>query len=34
MNAQAGVYFNAVKPDNLATSDWTMRLQLQLLFPK
>jgi len=34
MNAQAGVYFNAVKPDKLATSDWTMRLQLQLLFPK
>jgi hypothetical protein len=34
LNAQAGVYFNALKPDNLATSDWTLRLQLQLLFPK
>jgi len=34
MNAQAGVYFNAVKPDDLPTADWTLRLQLQLLFPK
>jgi hypothetical protein len=23
LSAQAGVYFNAVDPDNLPTSDWT-----------
>jgi hypothetical protein len=34
LNAQAGVYVNAVKPDDLPAADWTLRLQLQLLFPK
>ena len=32
VNAQAGAYWNVVKPDNGA--DWQLRLQLQLLFPK
>ena len=32
MNAQAQAFYNAVKPDNGA--DWTLRLQLQFLFPK
>ena len=34
LNAQGAVYYNAVKPDNLASPDWTLRLQLQFLFPK
>lgn len=34
MNAQVGAYYNVVTPDNLASGDWSLRLQLQLLFPK
>jgi hypothetical protein len=32
VNMSAHVYFNAVKPD--IGPDWTLRLQLQLMFPK
>jgi hypothetical protein len=32
MNAQVQAFYNAVKPDN--GPDWTLRLQLQFLFPK
>ena len=32
MNAQIAFYYNAVSPD--FGSDWTLRIQLQLLFPK
>jgi hypothetical protein len=32
MNAQIQAFYNAAKPDNGA--DWTLRLQLQFLFPK
>ena len=32
INAQAGAFYNAVKPDGGA--DWQTRFQLQLLFPK
>lgn len=32
MNASAQAYYNVEKPDNGA--DWTLRLQLQFLFPK
>ena len=32
MNAQAQAFYNLEKPDNAA--DWTLRLQLQFLFPK
>jgi hypothetical protein len=32
VNAQVQAFYNAVKPDNGA--DWTLRLQLQFLFPK
>jgi hypothetical protein len=32
LNAQA--FANVVKPDDDATADWTLRLQVQFLFPK
>jgi hypothetical protein len=32
LNAQVQAFSNVVKPDNGA--DWSLRLQLQLLFPK
>ena len=32
MNAQAQAFYNGEKPDN--GPDWTLRLQLQFLFPK
>ena len=32
MNAQAQAFYNVEKPDNAA--DWTLRVQLQFLFPK
>ena len=32
MNAQVQAFYNVEKPDNGA--DWTLRLQLQFLFPK
>jgi len=34
MNAQVGAYYNVVTPDNLPAGDWSLRLQLQLLFPR
>jgi hypothetical protein len=34
MNAQVGVYYNVVTPDNLPSGDWSLRLQLQLLYPR
>ncbi len=34
VNLQAQVYDNVVKPDDAATADWTLRLQVQFLFPK
>ena len=32
LNAQA--FANVVKPDDAATADWTLRFQVQFLFPK
>lgn len=32
MNAQAACYYNLEKPD--ITGDWSIRLQLQFMFPK
>jgi hypothetical protein len=32
LNAQA--FANVVKPDDDPTADWTLRLQVQFLFPK
>jgi hypothetical protein len=32
MNAQAHYYYNIEKPD--ITGDWSIRLQLQFMFPK
>ena len=32
VNAQAGAYYNVVRPDNAA--EWQLRIQIQLLFPK
>lgn len=32
VNVQAGAYYNVERPD--VGSDWQVRLQLQLLFPK
>lgn len=32
VNAQAGAYYNVVRPDNAA--EWQLRVQIQLLFPK
>jgi hypothetical protein len=34
VNLQAQAFYNAVKPDDDATADWTLRLQVQFLFPK
>jgi len=34
INATMQFYYNVVKPDNLPAADWTLRLQLQLLFPQ
>jgi hypothetical protein len=34
VNAQVGAYYNVVTPDNLPSGDWSLRVQLQLLYPK
>ena len=34
VNVQAQGFYNVVKPDDDPTADWTLRLQVQLLFPK
>lgn len=34
VNLQAQAFYNVVKPDDDATADWTLRLQVQFLFPK
>ena len=34
VNLQAQAFYNVVKPDDDATADWTVRLQVQFLFPK
>jgi hypothetical protein len=34
VNFQAQAFYNAVKPDDDPTGDWTLRLQVQFLFPK
>jgi hypothetical protein len=34
MNAQVGAYYNLVTPYNIPSGDWSLRLQLQLLFPR
>lgn len=32
LDVQAGVYYNAVRPETLPSARWTLRVQLQLLF--
>jgi hypothetical protein len=34
VNLQAQAFYNVVKPDDDPTNDWTLRLQVQFLFPK
>ena len=34
VNLQAQAFYNAVKPDDDPAADWTLRLQVQFLFPK
>jgi hypothetical protein len=34
VNVQAQAFYNVVKPDDDPTADWTLRLQVQFLFPK
>jgi hypothetical protein len=34
VNLQAQAFYNVVKPDDDPTADWTLRLQVQFLFPK
>jgi hypothetical protein len=34
VNLQAQAFYNVVKPDDGPTADWTLRLQVQFLFPK
>ena len=34
VNVSAQGYYNAVHPENLPYADWTLRAQIQLLFPK
>jgi hypothetical protein len=34
VNLQAQAFYNVVKPDDAPTADWTLRLQVQFLFPK
>jgi hypothetical protein len=34
VNLQAQAFYNVVKPDEAPTADWTLRLQVQFLFPK
>jgi hypothetical protein len=34
VNLQAQAYYNVAKPDDAPTADWTLRLQVQFLFPK
>jgi hypothetical protein len=34
VNLQVQAFRNVVKPDDDATADWTLRLQVQFLFPK
>jgi hypothetical protein len=34
VNLQAQAFYNVVKPDDDPTADWTLRLQMQFLFPK
>ncbi len=34
MNVQVAAFYNVVKPETLPTSDWQLRINVQLLFPK
>lgn len=34
VNLQTQAFYNVVKPDDAPTADWTLRLQVQFLFPK
>ncbi len=34
MNGQLSAYYNAIHPDNLPYPEWTLRAQLQFMFPK
>lgn len=34
VNAQGSVYYNVVTPDNLPSGRWSLRLQIQLLYPR
>jgi len=34
VNLQTQAFYNVVKPEDDATNDWTLRLQIQFLFPK
>ena len=34
VNLQVEAFDNVVKPDDAPTPDWTLRLQVQFLFPK
>lgn len=34
VNGTLQFYYNVVKPDNVPAPDWTLRVQLQLLFPR
>ena len=34
VNLQAQAFYNVVKPDEEPAADWTLRLQVQFLFPK
>ena len=34
MNGQVQVFYNVVKPEDLDGPDWSLRLQLQFLFPR
>jgi hypothetical protein len=33
VNLQTQAFYNVVKPGDAATADWTLRLQVQFLFP-
>ncbi|MCU0290437.1 MAG: hypothetical protein MUF10_00385 [Thermoanaerobaculaceae bacterium] len=33
VNVQVSAYYNVVKPDHAPAADWTLRLQVQLMFP-
>ena len=34
LNGQVGAFYNAIHPDTAPYPDWTLRLQIQFLFPK